>query len=190
MEQHYVHLLAQSFHLRTSLEKFPNVLLENMKEKSPQAQILTLFSQQGGIVMGLSILPQLLMTITWIIFSDVQVHRNTDVYPEIVVVECKEKSQLWAICSLIYLAMLIQICLLLVMKIYNATASMELRFITYSMLVFILILFSFIPAYLTTRGKIIVVTEIFAILATVDTTLGCIFLPKIYYMVTNQQLPP
>jgi len=163
----------------------------SISEKSPQARILILRCQQGVIVMGLSILPQLLMTITWIIFCDVQVHRNTDVYPEIVVVECKAESQLWALCSLIYLYMVIHICLLSVIKIYHANAlSVDIRFITYSMLVFILILFSFIPAYLTTSGKIIVVTEIFAILATVYTTLGCIFLPKIYYMVTNQQLPP
>ena len=138
--------------------------------------------------MGLSILPQLFISIMWLNLSTIQVHRNTDVHPGIVVVECKEESQLWALCSLIYLDMLMNTCLVLVIKMNNRNGiSMEFRFITYSMLVINLILFSFIPAYLTTRGKIVVVTKIFAILATVYSTLGCIFLPKIYYMMTNQQ---
>ncbi|XP_069072180.1 extracellular calcium-sensing receptor-like [Pleurodeles waltl] len=146
-------------------------------------------SQVSYTVTSVGTLVQILFCISWLIFSPPFSQHNTHTKVGKIIIECNEGSQVAFWCMLGYLWLLATISFIMAFLARKLPNSFnEAKFITFSMLAFLSVWVSFIPAYLSTSGKYMVAMEIFAILSSGASLLFCIFLPKCYIIVFRHDM--
>ncbi|KAM4749219.1 vomeronasal type-2 receptor 26-like [Rhinophrynus dorsalis] len=135
-------------------------------------------------IIFLCTLLQFFLCVSWISLAPPFPEYNTQTKPGFIIIECNENSPTAFWSMLGYLGFLSIISFIVAFLARSLPDSFnEAKFITFSMLAFLIVWVSFIPASLSARGQYTVAMEVFAILSSSWALVVCMFIPKCFIIV-------
>ncbi|KAM7399533.1 hypothetical protein PAMP_018800 [Pampus punctatissimus] len=171
----------------------PDVIVTNTNNNNdvsacanPDVDTLTFAHQR--VIAAVATLIQAVACTVWLIILPPYPVKNTSAQNIKIILECDEGSVVFICCIFAYdilLALLAFVFAFIARKLEDHFS--EAKSMTFGMLVFFIVWISFVPAYLSTRGKFMVAVQIFAILASSFGLLICIFLPKCYVLLVKPE---
>ncbi|XP_078524876.1 extracellular calcium-sensing receptor-like [Lissotriton helveticus] len=140
------------------------------------------------VTISVGTLGQVLLCAVWLVLCPPFQEKNMKLKTGAIIFQCNECSEaaLWSMLG--YLGFLAYVSFLVAFVARKLPDSFnEAKWITFSMLVFLSVWMSFIPAYLSTQGKYMVAVEVFAIISSSAGLLICIFFPKCYIILLRPE---